>query len=99
MKHLDKLASKISRRDKKKFSELDSPILAILGAASFIIAGYWGLMLSTVVPDLIDATNEHGLPPLAIRIWLLLALFSAIVWYFGCIASRCHSLLYERWFK
>jgi len=99
MGQLDTLAGIIDRRNRKKFSELHSAILAVLGAASFLIAGYWGLMLSTVVPDLIEATNEHGLPPFAIGLWLLLAVYSAIVWYFGCISSRCHSLLYERWFK
>ncbi|RTE86366.1 MULTISPECIES: hypothetical protein [Gammaproteobacteria] len=99
MAQLDKLAQIITRRKAKKLSELNSGILAIIGSGSFLIAGYWGLMLSTVVPDMVKATNEHGLPPLAIGIWLLLGGYSAIVWYFGCIASRCHSLLYERWFK
>lgn len=99
MGHLDKFARIISRRDIKEFSELDSMVLVLLGCSSFLVASYWGLMLATVIPGLVQATNEYGLPPLAIGIWLLLSVYSAIVWYFGCIASRCHGVLYERWFK
>jgi hypothetical protein len=32
-------------------------------------------------------------------IGLLLMLLSIQLWFFGAIAARCHSILFERWFK
>lgn len=99
MKQLDKLARFLSWGRKRDFRELHWSILALLGALSFLVAGYWGLALSNVVPSLIEATNKFGLPPLAIGLWLLIGAYAITVWYFGCVASRCHTILYERWFK
>jgi hypothetical protein len=99
MSQLDKLAQFIIRRPNCAFDDLHWSILVVLGGLSFIGAGYWGLAISTVVLDLIKATNKAGLPPLAIGLWLLIGFYAIAVWYFGCIASRCHGVLYERWFK
>lgn len=99
MKQLDNLARFISWGHKRDFTELHWSILASLGALSFVVAGYWGLALSSVVPSLIESTNKFGLPPLAIGLWVLIGVYAIAAWYFGCIASRCHTILYERWFK
>lgn len=97
--NLEKLAQIILNGKSKKYQELNSWIISIVGLTSFLITSYLGLMLSVVVPDMIRLTNEHGLPPLAVGIWLLCGGTSVLVWYFGCITTRCHTLLYERWFK
>lgn len=96
---MKKLAEIVMRQKAKKYSELHSGILVIIGSLSFLIAGYWGLMLSTVIPDMVQATIKHGLPPIAIALWFFLAIYSAALWFFGSVASRCHALLYDRWFK
>jgi hypothetical protein len=99
MKQLDKLANLLTGRRKRNFDEMHWSLLALLGSASFLVAGYWGLALSQIVPSLIETTNKHGLPLLAVGLWLLVGAYAIAVWYFGCIAARCHTILYERWFK
>lgn len=99
MKQLYKLARLITGRHKRTFAEMHWSVLALLGAASFLVAGYFGLALSKIVPSLIDTTNKYGLPPLAVGLWLLIGVYAVGIWYFGCIASRCHTVLYDRWFK
>lgn len=99
MKQLDRLAHLFSGRHKRDFIEMHWGVLALLGSLSFLVAGYWGLAISTVIPGLIDATNKFGLPHIAVGLWLLVGVYAVGVWYFGCIASRCHTVLYGRWFK
>lgn len=99
MKILDKATSLFTQRNKKTFEELNDWVLAVLGAAAFLAAGYWGLMLSNVVPDFIRIANENSISILTIGLALLLGGFGISVWFFGCIAARCHTVLYERWFK
>ena len=99
MKQLDRLAHLITVRRKRNFAEMHWSLLALLGSLSFLVAGYWGLALSAVIPGLIETTNKYGLPPIAVGSWFLVAIYSVGVWYFGCIASRCHTILYDRWFK
>lgn len=86
------------RRCKRQFSDLHWSLLVFMGGLSFLVAAYWGLALSKLVPNLIETTNKFGLPPLALKLWLIIAIYAAGTWFFGCIASRCHSILYERWF-
>lgn len=73
--------------------------LMVFGAASFLMAGYCGYLISEAAPRLMVATNKTGLPLAAIGLWMLLALYAAAVWYFGCVAARCHAVLCDRWFK
>ena len=99
MKQLDRFALFVTQRRKRNFADFHWSLLVVLGGLSFLVAGYWGLALSNIVPSLISATNKFGLPPLAIGLWLLVGIYAVAVWYFGCIASRCHAVLYDRWFK
>lgn len=99
MRVLNAAASFVTRRKKKTFEELSDRILAILGVLAFLVAGYWGLMLGDVVPSFVKAVNKDGISLFAVGLALLLGGFGVIVWFFGCIAARCHTLLYERWFK
>lgn len=99
MKILNAAASFITGRKKKAFEELSDWILAMLGVLAFLVAGYWGLMLGDVVPDFVKAVNKDGMSLSAVGLALLLGGFGISIWFFGCIAARCHTLLYERWFK
>ncbi|MDC8804059.1 hypothetical protein PRZ61_11475 [Halomonas pacifica] len=99
MKVLNVATGFITRRKPKTFENLSDWVLAILGVLSFFVAGYWGLMLSDVVPDFIKATNQAGISFPVAGLAILLGGFGLSVWFFGCIAARCHTLLYERWFK
>lgn len=89
----------ITRNKKATFEELSDLILAVLGVLSFLVAGYWGLMLSEVIPEFAKVANQTGISLPIAGLGLLLAGFGITVWFFGCIATRCHTLLYERWFK
>ncbi|WP_158174878.1 hypothetical protein [Grimontia hollisae] len=99
MKVLNKAASFLTRRRKKSFEELNDWLLAVIGMSAFLVAGYWGLMLSEVVPEFIKIVNGNGISMTAVSLAILLGGFGISVWFFGCIAARCHTLLYERWFK
>lgn len=99
MKVLNAVAGMFSRRQKRAFQELPSALLAAIGILSILIAGYWGLMLSEIVPPFVKKVNEVGISFSAVSLGALLGIYGLALWYFGCIAARCHSLLYERWFK
>ncbi|AEF98507.1 hypothetical protein [Methylomonas methanica] len=99
MRILNEAVHFFTRKKKSHFDELNDWVLAILGVLSFLVAGYWSLMLSNVVPDFVKITNDVGISIRAVGLALLLGGFGLTVWFFGCIAARCHSLLYERWFK
>ncbi|MFD1217562.1 hypothetical protein [Microbulbifer celer] len=86
-------------KERKSFSSLKSVWAVIIGAASFMVAGYWGLMIKDVLPQAIDATNKDGFSLVALGVWTLIGFFGVLIWVFGCIAARCHTVLYERWFK
>lgn len=97
MRVLNKLISYTTKQNKTKFEDFHDIFLIVLGIPSFLIAGYWGVMLGSVIPKIIKIVNEKGLDFDAIP--LALSFFALGVWFFGCIAARCHSLIYERWFK
>lgn len=88
-------------KEKKRtyFEDLNDWILALVGVISFLIAGYFGLELSSIVPNYVKAANQSPITKEAIVIGLLLGFYGLIFWFFGCIAARCHSLIYERWFR
>lgn len=88
-------------KEKKRtyFEDLNDWILALVGVISFLIAGYFGLELSSIVPNYVKVANQSTITKEAIVIGLLLGFYGLIFWFFGCIAARCHSLIYERWFR
>lgn len=89
----------LPRYKAKKFEEAPSWVLAMLGVPCFLMASYFTLMFAAVLPDLIKATNGREINlSQAAALWSLLAPYAAIVWLSGCIAKRCHDLLYKRWF-
>lgn len=82
------------------FFDMPSWLLIALGVPSFLVAGYWGLALTEVVPLYVKAVNKIGyLDTMGTILGLILLILGFQLWFFGAVATRCHSLLYERWFK
>ena len=96
---LNKFASWISKRRKSSFDEFPSWAISVQGVIAFLVAGYLGLLLGDVVPEFVKKVNELGISTAALRPGILLGIYSLALWFFGCIAARCHGILYERWFK
>lgn len=99
MKILDGVVRKLTHAKKSKFSESSDWAVAITGLTAFFIAGYWGLMLGDIVPDVVKKSNEVGFTPDGILLAVLLCGFGLSFWFFSNIAARCNGILYERWFK
>jgi hypothetical protein len=99
MSFLNKITNVLTRSKVKQFEDLPNWLLAFLGIASFLVAGYWGLVLGDVTPPFVKKVNEVGFSPQVFSIALLLGCLGLLFWFFGCIAARCHTLIYERWFK
>ena len=83
----------------KKFEILPSFWLVLLGAPSFLVAGYFGYMFQDAIPGFIKTTNSEGFTIDFFRVGMALIFDSAVTWICACIATRCHNVLYQRWFK
>ncbi|MDT3721968.1 hypothetical protein [Pseudomonas oryzihabitans] len=79
--------------------EMNDWLLAALGGASFLIAGYWSMAVKDVLPPLVRATNQHGLNLSAAAAFAFLAGLGVTVWFHGTLAKRCHEILKERHFR
>jgi len=79
--------------------ELSDWALALIGIISFLIAGYWGMAVADVLQDLVKMTNRGGLSWIRTAGFALLGLLGIAIWFYGCIAARCHSSLFERHFR
>lgn len=86
-------------KQRKNFDEFPSWLVGGLGVMAFLIAGYLGLLLGDVVPDFIREVNRSGINVEALELGGLLSVFGLALWFFGCIAARCHGILYQRWFR
>ncbi|GJL54054.1 MAG: hypothetical protein NPIRA02_11860 [Nitrospirales bacterium] len=99
MEILNEIVNRIKSMKKYRLMDLPDWGLLIYGTSSFLVAGYWGLVLSNIVPDFVKEVNKIGISPTAVMVGLILGLLSLKFWLFGCIATRCHALIYDRWFK
>lgn len=86
-------------RRKWRLQELSDWVLAPLGAISFVIAGYWTMAISEVLPSLVRLTNQTGFTWVGFAIFAFLGGLALSVWFYGCLATRCHSILLERHFR
>jgi hypothetical protein len=68
IKLLDKLAALLLRRKSTLFDDASSTLLAFLGVTSFLVAAYLGLILTSVVPKLIEASNSGTMGSLAVAL-------------------------------
>ncbi|MFM5134994.1 hypothetical protein [Aeromonas rivipollensis] len=79
--------------------ELSDWVLAPLGATAFLIAGYWTITVTHVLPDLMTTTNQTGLTWIGIAAFTFLGGLGVTIWFYGCLASRCHTILFDRHFR
>lgn len=86
-------------RRKWRFDELGDGVVALVGAGSFLSAGFWGLTTRDVLPDVLQATTLYGVTWMGALCFLFLGGAALNIWFFGCIATRCHTLLYKRHFQ
>lgn len=86
---------------KKNLDEISSLYVAILGGFAYLVAGYLALGIYRFIPRIISITNGyHGiLPTPAIGLWLIMGIYSIIIWVCYGVAHRCHTILYKRWFE
>lgn len=99
MSRLTRNLKKSQKHRKKELSQLSSFWLLLLGSGSFLVAGYWGLLLGKVFPDYVVAANTQGFPPVAIALAVIFGVLGVGVWWYGTIAYRCNELLLERHFR
>lgn len=99
MRFIRRAVAAFRARPKRQLHELNDWMLAILGSLSFLIAGYWSLVVADVLPSLINLTNHNGLTRARAVIFVFLGTLGVSIWFFGCLAARCHSLLFERHFR
>lgn len=82
-----------------KFELIPSVFLVLLGGPTFLVAAYFGWFFSTSMPGFVAELSQTGPSfPMAI-VGLELLAQAAVTWINACIATRCHAVLYERWFK
>ncbi|ELK4863845.1 TPA: hypothetical protein ACRMUA_003701 [Pseudomonas aeruginosa] len=84
------------QRRKWHLHELSDWVLAPLGAVSFLIAGYWVMVVTDVLPGLVTLTNQHGLTWSGAAAFAFLGGLGVKTWLFSLVACRCNSLLVER---
>lgn len=91
-----------NRKTYKTYAEMPDWMVAYLALSGFLVAGFYGYVLSKVVPDYLETANKVPLNEWGWKGWLLTAILVALgftVWHFGSIAWRCNGLLRDRWYK
>jgi hypothetical protein len=89
-------------RNRKHYSFAKMPVwlLVTIGGGAFLVSGYSDLSLKDIVPVWINTVNKIGyFDAIGTAIGLFLLLWGAVFWFFSCIATRCHGVLYDRLFK
>lgn len=82
---------------RRRFADLPSWALGIIGCFSALSAAYWGLGLTEVAPGYVRVVNELGhLNEMAFRVGVMLFMLGLQVWFFGMVAARCTKLLSDR---
>lgn len=99
MKLLNRVGNFCRRKSNKKLEDARSSLLVLIGVLSFLVASYIGFFLGEVIPASVRKLNAGVFSLAAFSLLLTLGIVGLFFWYFTCVASRCHNLLYERWFK
>ena len=102
MKYFQKFLTKWRNRKKyPTFLAMPNWLLVFFAVGGFIIAGYFGFVLSQVTPEFLREANQI---PLSEWEWqglflvVMLSLLSFYTWLFGTIFWRCNNILRERLF-
>lgn len=84
---------------KQRFDQLGEWGLAALGAPAFLVSSFFLYVITQLWPE-IDKSALHLGFTVNLAICLLpVGGFAVVAWLFGCIALRCHNLLFERLFQ
>ncbi|BBM00430.1 hypothetical protein [Microbulbifer sp. GL-2] len=84
--------------ERKSLSSLSSKWAVLIGVICFLVAAYFGWAIKSVLPEAIKVTNQAGWSWEALGFWIFAGIFGSVIWVFGCVAARCHTTLYDRWF-
>ncbi|MBB4731208.1 hypothetical protein SAMN05216588_107147 [Pseudomonas flavescens] len=99
MQIFKKAVAAFRARRKWRLDELSDWVVAPLGAASFLIAGYWGMAVGDVLPELVSVTNRHGLSWFGAAAFVLLGMMGVTIWFHAHLAARCNAVLKQRHFS
>jgi hypothetical protein len=99
MNLLSRLVGYVSFGRKRNFADLPSWLLSILGAAAFLVASYLALMMANIMPNFVQSVNKDGMRSAYLVLSLWLGFYAVAGWFCGCVAARCHELLFSRRFK
>ncbi|HBS7407762.1 TPA: hypothetical protein MAQ62_005041 [Klebsiella pneumoniae] len=99
MQFFQRIAASFRTRHTWHLHEMSDRVLAPLGATAFLIAGYWVMAVTHVLPDLIATTNQTGLTWVGAAAFTFLGGLGVTIWFYGCLAARCHTILFERHFR
>ena len=86
-------------KDPKKYEEIGMVSKIIIGITSFLLSSIMTVIVAEVIDEYLATINNVGFNKVTIVLGVILGLLGAAIWYFGCVAARCHSLLYVKWFK
>lgn len=93
-----RLAQRLHKFKRTPFKNRSSWLIAPLGGAAGVCTLYYAKVLTEVTPPLIEATNKAGLTWLGLALWVIVGLLAVQMWFHGCVAKRCHEVLYKRMF-
>ena len=81
------------------FDDLKSWVLVVIGVFCFLLAGFLGMILTDQMRGMIRAFDEVGIDGYVAVITIVVSMcLGAAMWFSGCVAARCHAVLYRRWF-
>ncbi|WP_076466130.1 hypothetical protein [Marinobacterium stanieri] len=99
MQLFKRIAASFLTRRTRHLHDLSDWVLAPLGTIAFLIAGYWTMAVTEVLPDLVTTTNQTGLTWIGVAAFTFLGGQGLTIWFYGCLAARCHSILFDRHFR
>lgn len=92
----------LNRKKYAKYADMPDFFVAFFAASGFVVSGFYGFVLSKVVPGYLDEAIKTPIENWGYKGWILtsfLAALGLIVWHFGSISWRCSGILRERWYK
>ena len=99
MKLMNIIIQFTSQRKLHEFEDAKDLEVILIGVPFFVFSCLIGYYLNKFISAMINATATHGISVSIGVWWLAIAFLACVFWVFSCIATRCHSMLYERWFK
>ena len=77
-------------------------LVALFAISGFMIAGFYGFVLSDVLSGYLEIANKTPLGSWGKKGLLVTAILGALglmTWHFGYIALHCNGILRDRWYK